>query len=141
MLMSKVYHFMAHKNANVNIQLMKYSKDDSAAMRTMAEANQKDSFAMTVLSIMGMLFLPGAFVAVCLCPSIICRVIYKVTNVWKGVFAMPVFDWDEAGKPSLKAGFAYYMAVTVPLTFLVLTTWVFCMKIRPGKRRMKNNEE
>jgi hypothetical protein len=65
---------MAHKNAMVNIQLMKYSKEDSAVMRAIAEASQKDSFAMTVLSIMGMVFLPGAFVAVCILASIVSMV-------------------------------------------------------------------
>jgi Mg2+ and Co2+ transporter CorA len=76
-LIRKVYQFMAHKNANVNIELAKHtsvlaeaSKDDSAAMRTialessfLAKASKKDSSAMKTISIVGMVFLPGTFLA------------------------------------------------------------------------------
>ena len=41
---------MAYKNATVNIELLKETKKDSAAMKTIA--------------ILGMLFLPGTFLAV-----------------------------------------------------------------------------
>jgi hypothetical protein len=40
---------------------------------------------------------------------------------------MPVFDWDERGVPIVKPGFKYYLAVTLPMTFLVLLTWPSAM--------------
>ena len=36
---------------------------------------------------------------------------------------MPVFEWDTDGAPKTKTGFAYYWAVTIPVTLLVLATW------------------
>lgn len=83
----KVYQFMAQKDAKVNIRLAENSatiakasledsaamrvlaaasRDDSAAMRTIAAESKKDSSAMKTLSILGMFFLPGTFVAVSL---------------------------------------------------------------------------
>jgi Mg2+ and Co2+ transporter CorA len=62
---------MAQKDAKVNIGLAensatisKASLDDSAAMRTLAAESKKDSAAMKTISILGMFFLPGTFVAV-----------------------------------------------------------------------------
>jgi len=61
----KVYQFMAHKNANVNIALMDASKADSEIMKVIAMESKKDAAAMKTIAILGMVFLPGAFLAVC----------------------------------------------------------------------------
>ena len=53
----KVYQFMAQKDVKVNIALAK----SSAAI---AKASKDDSSAMKTIAILGMFFLPGAFVAV-----------------------------------------------------------------------------
>jgi hypothetical protein len=37
---------------------------------------------------------------------------------------MPVFNWDETGSAIVKPGFKYYWVVCVPLTALVLLSWV-----------------
>ena len=62
---------MAQKDSKVNIELAessaflaKASKEDSAIMRTIAVESKKDSSAMKTIAILGMLFLPGTFVAV-----------------------------------------------------------------------------
>jgi Mg2+ and Co2+ transporter CorA len=76
---------MAQKDAKVNIglaensaiiakasqednsamrMLASASKEDSAAMRIIAAESKKDSSAMKTISILGMIFLPGTFVAV-----------------------------------------------------------------------------
>jgi Mg2+ and Co2+ transporter CorA len=62
---------MAQKDAKVNIALAessaaiaKASKEDSAVMKTIALESKKDSSAMKTISILGMIFLPGTFVAV-----------------------------------------------------------------------------
>ena len=47
---------------------------------------------------------------------------------------MPVFNWDGNDVPILKPGFGYYMAVTLPLTCIVLIIWGLSMRIRLGKR-------
>jgi hypothetical protein len=62
---------MAQKDAKVNIALAessatiaKASKEDSAVMRIIALESKRDSPAMKTISILGMLFLPGTFIAV-----------------------------------------------------------------------------
>ena len=64
---------MAYQNANVNIAVAKdtaivaqASKEDSAVMRAIAVESKKDSTAMKTIAVLGMLFLPGTFVAVSL---------------------------------------------------------------------------
>jgi Mg2+ and Co2+ transporter CorA len=62
---------MAQKDAKVNIALAenstaitKASKEDSAIMRTIALETKKDSSSMKTISLLGIIFLPGTFVAV-----------------------------------------------------------------------------
>ena len=62
---------MAQRDAKVNIALAensamisKASKEDSAVMRTIAIASKRDSSTMKTIAILGMLFLPGTFIAV-----------------------------------------------------------------------------
>ncbi|KUJ07168.1 uncharacterized protein LY89DRAFT_691967 [Mollisia scopiformis] len=113
-LLQVFYQYMAQKDAKVNIELArssaaiaKASKEDSAIMRTIALESKKDSTAMKTISILGMVFLPGTFIA--------------------AVFAMPVFDWDADGAPVMKPASRYYWAITVPLTVTILLTW--CLMI------------
>jgi hypothetical protein len=67
---SKVYQFMAAKDAKTNLRLAetsafiaKASKEDSEVMKTIAMESKRDSSAMKTISILGMLFLPGTFIA------------------------------------------------------------------------------
>ena len=62
---------MAAKNARANISIAETSaiiakarKEDSAAMRIIAQESKRDSLAMKTISLLGMIFLPGTFVAV-----------------------------------------------------------------------------
>jgi Mg2+ and Co2+ transporter CorA len=64
---------MAAKDARTNLSLAETStiiaeasKEDSAVMRTIALDTQRDSSAMKTISILGMVFLPGTFIAVSL---------------------------------------------------------------------------
>jgi hypothetical protein len=64
---------MAQKDAKVHIALAESSatiakagKEDSAVMRIIALESKKDSPVMKTISILGMLFLPGTFIAVSL---------------------------------------------------------------------------
>jgi hypothetical protein len=62
---------MTQKDAKVNTELAlssaaiaKASRDDSAIMRKIAIDTKRDSSAMKTISLLGMFFLPGTFVAV-----------------------------------------------------------------------------
>lgn len=77
---SKVFQFMAAKDARTNLSLAetsaviaKASKEDSAVMRTIALESKRDSSAMKTISILGMVFLPGTFIAASLFLSISCQ--------------------------------------------------------------------
>jgi hypothetical protein len=48
--MGQVYQFMAHNNAKVNVSI--------------ADRTRKDGIAMKTIAILGMIFLPGTFLAV-----------------------------------------------------------------------------
>jgi hypothetical protein len=42
------------------------------------------------------------------------------------LFAIPLFDWDaESWQDVPKSRFWFYWAITIPLTIIVLVTWVF----------------
>jgi hypothetical protein len=56
-LTRQVYHFRAHKNANLNIEVAKQTS-------ILVEASKNDSAAMRTIAIVGMVFLPGTFLAV-----------------------------------------------------------------------------
>jgi hypothetical protein len=67
----KVYQVVAQKNAQINIALLENSamiakagKDDSAVMRQIAIETKKDNASMKTIAVLGMVFLPGTFVAV-----------------------------------------------------------------------------
>jgi len=62
---------MAQKDARVNIALLESSaliakagKEDSAALRQLAIETKRSNCSMKTISILGMIFLPGTFVAV-----------------------------------------------------------------------------
>jgi hypothetical protein len=134
---------MAQKDAKVNIALAessaaiaKASKEDSAAMRQIAIDTKRDSSAMKTIATLGMLFLPGTFVAVSFFSIPQFKILFCTTvgaDLHQAIFAMPVFEWGANGAPVMKNGFRYYWAVTIPLTLLVLASWALAMLL-PWKR-------
>lgn len=63
---------------------------------------------------------------------------------------MPVFDWDETGRDIVKPSFKYYWAVAIPLTVLVLVSWVISIlfpwhsgiaRIRERLRTVRHKKE
>jgi len=52
---------------------------------------------------------------------------------------MPVFNWDEKEVPIVKPAFKYYLAVTLPMTFLVLLTWSLAMLL-PWKKWIRSHQ-
>lgn len=95
-----VYQFMAQKDSKVNISLAETSA-------TIAVESKKDSSSMKAIAVLTMCFLPGTFLA--------------------AIFAMPLFNWDGDGTPTIKDGFKYYWAIAIPLTVLVLGVWAGAM--------------
>jgi hypothetical protein len=121
---------MAAKNSKANLiiaetstVIAKASKEDSSAIRTIAVESKRDGSAMKTISILGMIFLPGTFIAVSSLSFLICMLLTSS----EAIFAMPMFNWDGNGAPIIGAGFKYYWAVTIPLTILVLATWAMGM--------------
>ncbi|PMD50749.1 uncharacterized protein K444DRAFT_547773 [Hyaloscypha bicolor E] len=102
---------MAQKDAKVHIRVAELSANiaqatmqDSTAMKELATESKKDSSAMKILTILGIFFLPGASIA--------------------AIFAMPTFNWDDDGVPTINSGFKYYWSITIPVTLLVLFIWI-----------------
>jgi hypothetical protein len=42
---------------------------------------------------------------------------------------MPIFNWDEDGRPIVKNTFKYYCAIAIPLTLCVLLIWVASVQL------------
>ena len=84
-----------------------------------SEATKKDSMAMRTIAAVTMLFLPGTFTA--------------------SLFAMPFFKTD--GRFSVSKWFGLYVAVTVPLTVLVVVIWLFWQRILSRGLRMKKAKD
>ncbi|KAF7951235.1 uncharacterized protein EAE97_002786 [Botrytis byssoidea] len=95
----KIQQFQAEASARRAVFLTKASTD-------LAKANSK---AMKTIAILGMVFLPGTFIA--------------------SIFAMPVFTWTPEGSIIIQEDFGYYWAVTVPLTLIILVAWGVSMVI------------
>jgi hypothetical protein len=72
-LYKQINQLIWQKDAKINIELLESSaliaranKEDSAVMRQIAIETKKDNASMKTIAILGMFFLPGTFVAVCL---------------------------------------------------------------------------
>ncbi|KAH6666136.1 hypothetical protein B0J14DRAFT_643408 [Halenospora varia] len=109
-LIQVVYQATAQRNAQINIALLENStmiakagKEDSAVMRQIAIEAKKDNASMKTIAILGMLFLPGTFVAT--------------------VFTLPVFGSDLSVNAGNRTGFTCFWAITVPLTVAVFFIW------------------
>ncbi|THV53732.1 hypothetical protein BGAL_0043g00180 [Botrytis galanthina] len=115
-LLSVIQQFQAEASARraiflteASADLAKASRKDSEVMKIIAIDTKRDSKAMKTIAILGMVFLPGTFIA--------------------SVFAMPVFTWTPEGSMIIQKGFGYYWAVTIPLTLIVLMAWGVSMLI------------
>jgi hypothetical protein len=58
----------------------------------------------------------------------------------QAIFAMPVFDWGENGAPIVKPALKFYVAVTLPMTFVVLLTWSLAVLL-PWKKWIGSNRK
>jgi len=81
-----------------------YARQDSQATIVMANASQRDSSQMRVISLMGMIFLPPTFLA--------------------SVFSMQFFDWSAPETSGIVSPWAsLYVALSLILMAVTLYTW------------------
>lgn len=77
--------------------------------RKLAHASKRDSTAMKTISLLGAIFLPGAYLA--------------------SVFSMTFFNFQNPG-PVVSSNFWIYWAITVPLTMAIVGFWYVWEKRR-----------
>ena len=80
--------------------------------RKIAHASKRDSAAMKWISLIGAVFLPGAYLA--------------------SVFSMTFFNFQGDGKP-VTTSFWIYWAVDIPLTVTIVAFWYFWEKRREAR--------
>jgi hypothetical protein len=80
--------------------------------RKLAHASKRDSSAMKVISLLGAIFFPGAYLA--------------------SVFSMTFFNFQNDG-PEVSSRFWMYWAVTVPVTIVIVGIWYVWEKRRDAR--------
>jgi hypothetical protein len=87
----------------------------AAEQRKIAHAGKRDSTAMKWISLIGAVFLPGAYLA--------------------SVFSMTFFNFQNTGtdQPAVAKSFWIYWAVDVPVTILIVAGWYVWEKRREAK--------
>jgi len=80
--------------------------------RKLAHASKRDSSAMKVISLLGAIFFPGAYLA--------------------SVFSMTFFNFQNEGS-EVSSQFWIYWAVTVPVTIMIVGIWYVWEKRRDAK--------
>ncbi|KAF3247957.1 hypothetical protein TWF192_006447 [Orbilia oligospora] len=109
-----IYNLIAQRDSKVNIELAKDS-------RMLAIASKRDSSSMKTIAVLTIVFLPGTFVS--------------------ALFAMPVLNWEAKSYPEVTTDkFWVYWAVTLPMTLLVILTWIVWTKRQSWLNR-KDHEE
>jgi protein-S-isoprenylcysteine O-methyltransferase Ste14 len=77
--------------------------------RKLAHASKRDSAAMKTISLLGAIFLPGAYLA--------------------SVFSMTFFNFQNSG-PAVSPNFWIYWVVTIPVTVAIVIFWYVWEKRR-----------
>jgi hypothetical protein len=80
--------------------------------RKIAHASKRDSAAMKWISLIGAVFLPGAYLA--------------------SVFSMTFFNFQGSG-PAVTSSFWIYWAVDIPVTIIIVAVWYVWEKRREAK--------
>ena len=86
------------------------TQSDAQYTAAIAVDGKRDSIAMKTIAILGIVFLPGTFVAT--------------------LFSIDMFDWgvvdsEETSSLTVSRSMWIYWAITVPLTVLTFLLWVF----------------
>jgi hypothetical protein len=81
--------------------------------RKLAHASKRDSAAMKTISLLGAVFLPGAYLA--------------------SVFSMTFFNFQDSGAPVVSTQFWIYWVVTIPVTVVIVGVWYIWEKRREAR--------
>lgn len=102
---SALYNIIAQKESKLNFQM-------AGEQRKLAHASKRDSAAMKLISLLGAVFLPGAYLA--------------------SVFSMTFFNFQD-GNSVVSPQFWIYWAVTIPVTVVITAIWYVWEKRREAK--------
>ncbi|PKS10220.1 hypothetical protein jhhlp_001970 [Lomentospora prolificans] len=103
-----LYNISAIRESKLSLQIAKEQK-------YVAHAAKHDGTAMKTLSLLGAIFLPGTYLA--------------------SVFSMTFFNFGNDADPVVSTNLWIYFAITVPLTILIVGTWLYFSQRR--KRKFK----
>ena len=81
--------------------------------RKLAHASKRDSSAMKIISLLGAIFFPGAYLA--------------------SVFSMSFFNFQDNDQPEISTRFWIYWVVTIPLTVVIVGIWWVWERRREAK--------
>ncbi|RDL40541.1 Uncharacterized protein BP5553_00520 [Venustampulla echinocandica] len=95
---SALYNIIAQKESKLNFKM-------AGEQRKLAHASKRDSAAMKTISLLGAIFLPGAYLA--------------------SVFSMTFFNFQSDADPVLSGQFWIYWAFTIPITIMIVAGWFF----------------
>ncbi|ROT38544.1 hypothetical protein SODALDRAFT_333143 [Sodiomyces alkalinus F11] len=94
---SALYNLLSQRESKIQFQM-------AGEQRRLAHASKRDSTAMKMISLLGVLFLPGTFLS--------------------SVFSMTFFDFEPGAEPMVSTQLWVYFAITVPLTVIILFGWL-----------------
>lgn len=109
----KLYNIIAQKESKLNFQM-------AGEQRKLAHASKRDSAAMKIISLLGAVFLPGAYLA--------------------SVFSMTFFNFQNNTDPVVSNKFWIYWAVTVPVTMVITAIWYVWEKRRERKYNREDED-
>lgn len=92
----QLYNIIAQKESKLNFQM-------AGEQRKLAHASTRDSAAMKVISLLGAIFFPGAYIA--------------------SVFSMDFFNFQDQSGREVSSRFWIYWVVTVPVTGVIVIIW------------------
>ncbi|OWP03416.1 hypothetical protein B2J93_7434 [Marssonina coronariae] len=94
---SALYNIIAQKESKLNFKM-------AGEQRKLAHSSKRDSAAMKTISLLGAVFLPGAYLA--------------------SVFSTTFFNFQpDQGEKMVASQFWIYWAVTIPLTAIIVAFW------------------
>ncbi|KAL4911171.1 hypothetical protein BDW74DRAFT_172635 [Aspergillus multicolor] len=118
MLLSQVQQISDRAQNQTSFMLSLITQNDAEYTAAIAIDGKRDSIAMRTISILGIIYLPGTFVAT--------------------LFSVEMFDWGvNGGGLRLSSSIWVYWAVAVPLTVLTFSIWALWSKRENRKSSMR----
>jgi len=109
----QLYNIIAQKESKLNFQM-------AGEQRKLAHASKRDSAAMKMISLLGAVFLPGAYLA--------------------SVFSMTFFNFQNSGTAVVSTQFWIYWAVDIPITILIVGVWYVWEKMREARYNREDED-